>query len=33
MLLFMSDFWQGILNLKKRKAFKKESNKELMPAG
>ena len=32
-LLFMSDIWQGILNLKKRKAFKKELNEELMPVG
>ena len=27
-IIIKSDFWQGILNLKKRKAFKKELNKE-----
>ena len=27
-IIIMSVFWQGILNLKKRKAFKKELNKE-----
>ena len=32
-IIIMSDFWQGISNLKKRKAFKKELNKELMPVG
>ena len=32
-IIIMSGFWQGILNLKKRKAFKKELNKELMPVG
>ena len=30
-LLFMSEFWRAILNLKKRKALKKELNEELMP--
>ena len=29
-LLFMSEFWRAILNLKKRKALKKELNEELM---
>ena len=29
-LLFMSDFWLGILDLKNLKALKKELNEELM---
>ena len=30
MLLFLSDFWLSIVNLKKRKSLKKELNKESM---
>ena len=29
-LLFLSDFWLGIVNLKKRKALKKKISEELM---
>ena len=30
-LLFLLDFWLGILNLKKRKALKRKISEELMP--